>query len=80
MPFRILKARRTYAIRSVPNPLEFFGYVFCFSSILAGPAFEYSEYEACTNGKAYEKVRRMCIFSVFSLVPESTTWHNDPPA
>jgi len=47
----------------MPNPLEFFGYVYCFSSILAGPAFEYSEYDACTNGKAYEKVRQLQIFS-----------------
>eukprot|EP00752_Nemacystus_decipiens_P014687 g13083.t1 len=52
---RVLKARRTYAIRSVPNPLEFFGYIYCFSSILAGPAFEYSEYDKATSGKAYEK-------------------------
>ena len=53
---RVRKARRTYAIRSVPNPLEFFGYIYCFSSILAGPAFEYSEYDNAISGKAYEKV------------------------
>eukprot|EP00903_Cladosiphon_okamuranus_P019810 g18207.t1 len=52
---RVRKARRTYAIRSVPNPLEFFGYIYCFSSILAGPAFEYTEYDNATSGKAYEK-------------------------
>lgn len=53
---RVLKARRDYAIRSVPNVLEFFGYVYCFSSILAGPAFEYKEYHNATSGKGYEKV------------------------
>ncbi|CAN0495991.1 unnamed protein product, partial [Scytosiphon promiscuus] len=58
---RVLKARRTYAIRSVPNPLEFFGYIFCFSSILAGPAFEYSYYKDAVTGKAYEKVSTYCI-------------------
>ncbi|CAM9814250.1 unnamed protein product, partial [Ectocarpus sp. 12 AP-2014] len=52
---RVLKARRDYAIRSMPNPLEFFGYIYCFSSILAGPAFEYKEYDNATSGKAYEK-------------------------
>ena len=53
---RVLAARREYAIRSVPNPLEFFGYVYCFSSILAGPAFEYTLYDKATSGEAYRKV------------------------
>lgn len=52
---RVLAARRQYAIRSVPNPLEFFGYVYCFSSILAGPAFEYTLYDNATSGEAYRK-------------------------
>ncbi|CAN0287134.1 unnamed protein product [Laminaria digitata] len=53
---RVLAARRQYAIRSIPNPLEFFGYVYCFSSILAGPAFEYTLYDDATSGEAYRKV------------------------
>lgn len=53
---RILAARREYALRAVPNPLEFFGYIYCFSSILAGPAFEYKEYINAVTGKAFEKV------------------------
>lgn len=76
MHCRVLKARRAYAIRSVPNPLEFFGYVYCFSSILAGPAFEYSEYDACTNGKAFEKVRQ--LFSRSFLWRTSQPWRNGP--
>lgn len=56
----MLKARRDYAIRSVPNILEFFGYVYCFSSILAGPAFEYKEYDNATSGKGYDKVTLDC--------------------
>eukprot|EP00904_Undaria_pinnatifida_P005433 jgi/Undpi1/2019/HiC_scaffold_12.g05405.m1 len=57
---RVLAARREYAIRSVPNPLEFFGYVYCFSSILAGPAFEYTLYDKATSGEAYRKVSWRC--------------------
>lgn len=53
---RILAARREYALHSVPNPLEFLGYIYCFSSILAGPAFEYKEYINAVTCKAYEKV------------------------
>ncbi|CAN0298247.1 unnamed protein product, partial [Ectocarpus fasciculatus] len=53
-PPRVLKARRDYAIRTMPNPLEFFGFIYCFSSILAGPAFEYKEYDNATSGKAYQ--------------------------
>lgn len=53
---RVLAARRKYALRTVPNVLEFYGYIYCFSSILAGPAFEYTEYHNATSGKAFEKV------------------------
>ncbi|CAM9628376.1 unnamed protein product [Ascophyllum nodosum] len=52
---RTLAARRKYALRTVPNVLEFYGYIYCFSSILAGPAFEYTEYHSATSGKAFEK-------------------------
>lgn len=40
----------------MPNPLEFFGYIYCFSSILAGPAFEYKEYINAVTGMAYRRV------------------------
>ena len=36
--------RRRFAITSLPNPLEFYGYVYCFTCLLAGPAFEYTDY------------------------------------
>ena len=32
------------AIFAVPNPLQYFGWVFCFTSFFAGPAFEFREY------------------------------------
>lgn len=45
--------RRKFAITTLPNPLEFFGYVYCFTCILAGPAFEYRDYERAIDGSAY---------------------------
>ena len=38
------KERRRLAITSLPNPIEYFGYVYCFTCILAGPSFEYRDY------------------------------------
>lgn len=68
---RVLAARRQYAIRSVPNPLEFFGYVYCFSSILAGPAFEYTLYDNATSGEAYRKVSLVLPHSFLSSLSSS---------
>jgi hypothetical protein len=47
--------RRRFAVTSLPNPIDFFGYVYCFSCILAGPAFEYRDYEAAMDGSAFKK-------------------------
>jgi len=52
---RLYNERRRFAIRQLPNPLEFFGYVFCFTCILAGPAFEYSDYQQAIDGSAFEQ-------------------------
>jgi hypothetical protein len=41
--------RARFAIHKLPNPIEFFGYVYCFTCILAGPAFEYTDYMAGVN-------------------------------
>jgi D-alanyl-lipoteichoic acid acyltransferase DltB (MBOAT superfamily) len=48
---KIYADRRKYAIKQIPNLLEFFGYVFCFPCILAGPAFEYQDYIRAINGE-----------------------------
>lgn len=37
----------------MPNPLEFFGYVYCFTTFLAGPAFEYNDYSSVVDETAY---------------------------
>lgn len=42
---KIYADRLTRAVRRIPDPLAFFGYVFCFTAFFAGPAFEFAEYE-----------------------------------
>mmetsp|Transcript_31851 Transcript_31851/g.23568 ORF Transcript_31851/g.23568 Transcript_31851/m.23568 type:complete len:539 (+) Transcript_31851:74-1690(+) len=51
---RVLASRRKYAIKKYPNIIEFFGYIYCFTCILAGPAFEYSDYAAAIDDSAFE--------------------------
>lgn len=41
---KIYADRLKRAVTSLPDPLSFAGYVFCFSAFFAGPAFEYAEY------------------------------------
>jgi len=51
---KVYAERAKYAITSLPNPLEFFGYVYCFTCILAGPAFEYKDYARSIDGSAFK--------------------------
>ena len=39
-----------FALTELPSLLEFLGYTFCFSNVLAGPAYEFSIYRAAANG------------------------------
>ena len=41
---KIFAERLRRGVSRLPNPLEYFGYVFCFTTFFAGPAFEYGEY------------------------------------
>lgn len=50
---KVYQDRARFAITKLPNPIEFFGYVYCFTCILAGPAFEYKDYERAIDGTAY---------------------------
>ena len=43
------------ALRECPTPVEFFGYVFCFSNVLAGPGFEFKGYRDAVTGKNLER-------------------------
>jgi hypothetical protein len=42
----------------VPDPLAYFGYVYCFTSFLVGPAFEYADYSRVMDGSAYAKPKQ----------------------
>ena len=43
---KLQPGRAARALRALPDPLEFLGYVFNFSTVFVGPAFEVSEYLA----------------------------------
>lgn len=47
---RAAKKCEKYALKDVPGLLEYLGYTFCFASILAGPAFEFSTYRNACDG------------------------------
>ena len=47
---KVEASRREFALDRLPNLLEYFGYVYCFSCIMVGPTFEYSTYEKCVLG------------------------------
>jgi hypothetical protein len=50
---RMYADRRKFAITRLPNLLEFFGYIYCFTCILAGPAFEYNDYAHAIDGSVF---------------------------
>eukprot|EP00605_Chrysophyceae_sp_TOSAG23-4_P001266 GSChrysophyteH1.ASY1.ANO1.1377.1 assembled CDS len=52
---RSARSKRVYALDQLPSPLEFFGYVYCFTTIMVGPTFEYSTYEKCISGENEKK-------------------------
>lgn len=52
---KMYSERRKYAVTKLPSPLEFFGYVYCFTCVLAGPAFEYNDYAHAIDGSAFRK-------------------------
>jgi hypothetical protein len=53
---RAAKKCAPLALEKVPGLIEFLGYTFNFSTILAGPAFEYKIYaDACNGSNLYDK-------------------------
>ena len=51
---KIYSDRQRFAITKLPNPLEYFGYVFCFTCLLCGPAFEYNDYVRSIDGTSFK--------------------------
>lgn len=46
--------RKQYAITKLPSLLQFLGYMYCFTCIMAGPAYEYTDYVQVIDGTIYE--------------------------
>lgn len=52
---KVYESRARFAIDKLPNPLEFFGYIYCFTCLLAGPAFEYADYARSIDGSVFQR-------------------------
>lgn len=51
-----------FAVTKFPSILEFFGYAFCFTSVLAGPAFEYQVMRELLKCFHFESLSLIFIF------------------
>jgi hypothetical protein len=51
---RAAKKLSKYALKDTPGIFEFLGYTFCFSTILAGPATEYTTYFRACDGSLFK--------------------------
>lgn len=53
---RVTQKCAPFALDKLPGLIEFLGYTFCFSNVLAGPAYEYKIYaDACDGTLLYDK-------------------------
>ena len=50
---KVYAARRKFAIKQLPSLLEYYGYIYTFPCIIAGPAFEFSDYMRAIEGTAF---------------------------
>ena len=51
---RAAKKCSSFALKEVPGLMEFLGYTFCFSNLLAGPATEYATYLKSIDGSIFK--------------------------
>lgn len=51
---RAAKKCAPYALKDAPGLIQFLGYTFCFSNLLAGPATEYSVYSRAIEGSIFK--------------------------
>uniref|UniRef100_K3WUZ5 Lysophospholipid acyltransferase n=1 Tax=Globisporangium ultimum (strain ATCC 200006 / CBS 805.95 / DAOM BR144) TaxID=431595 RepID=K3WUZ5_GLOUD len=50
---KVKQTRQKYAITKIPSLLEYYGFVYGFTTFIAGPAFEYREYIDAINGARF---------------------------
>jgi len=51
---RAAKKCKSFALTNAPSLIEFLGYTFCFSNLLAGPATEYASYLGSIDGSVFK--------------------------
>ncbi|KAF0701622.1 Aste57867_7950 [Aphanomyces stellatus] len=61
---KVYAGRKDLSISKLPSVLEFFAYVYCFPTFLAGPAFEIREYLDVVNGT--KKLGSGCTLAAIS--------------
>jgi hypothetical protein len=69
---RILEDRKKYSLNNLPNVLEYFGYMFCFTCLLAGPAFEYKDYIGSVDGSSFLRGSKKEKESAVARIPSSS--------
>lgn len=69
---RAAKKCSKYALKDTPSLIEFLGYTFCFSNLLAGPATEYSTYLAAIDGSIFKTADGKMKKPPSNLIP--TLW------
>jgi len=57
----IMAERRKLALDRLPSPLEYFGYMYLFTTVYAGPAFPYREYIDAVEGGALARERALAV-------------------
>ncbi|OQR92665.1 lysophospholipid acyltransferase [Thraustotheca clavata] len=63
---RVYSSRKALSVSKLPSLLEFFAYVYCFTTFLAGPAFELREYlDVVNNNKRLGSGRYLAAISKF---------------
>jgi len=52
---KVIASQKKYAITSLPSLVEYLGYIYCFTTIMAGPAFEYADYASAVDGSVFKR-------------------------
>lgn len=54
-PEELTQFQKQQLIRKVPNPLEFYSYVFHFHAVMVGPSILFADYITFINGKQFSE-------------------------
>ena len=68
---RVLEQRRKLSVQKLPNLLEYLGYIYCFPTLMVGPAFEYNTYNEAITGEVFQGKRKSNVSLVYSSAWEA---------